>query len=112
MTLMLYRAIFVEIHELFQEILRFESVTLFMKHPVHTEDAFRPTKAKEREICREIIMMQVVFLVGGGFSDVRTLEANGAPPEAFRGLSEDHFGFIAADVDRDPYEARKEDYLR
>ena len=49
MTLMLYRAIFVEIHELFPEILRFESVTLFMKHPVHTEDAFRPTKAKERE---------------------------------------------------------------
>ena len=47
MTLMLYRAIFVEIHELFPEILRFESVTLFMKHPVHTEDAFRPAKAKD-----------------------------------------------------------------
>ena len=34
MTLRLYHAIFVEIHELFPEILRFEFVTLFMKHPV------------------------------------------------------------------------------
>ena len=34
MTLRLYRAIFVEIHALFPEILRFEFVTLFMKHPV------------------------------------------------------------------------------
>ena len=48
--------------------------------------------------------------VGGGFSNVRTLEANGAPPEAFRDLYEDHFGCLAADADRDLFEARKEDY--
>ena len=39
-------------------------------------------------------------MIGGGFSNVRTLEANGAPPKAFRGLTEDHFGLIVADADR------------
>ena len=34
MTLGLYRAIFVQIHALFPEILRFEFVTGIMKHPV------------------------------------------------------------------------------
>ena len=34
MTLRLYRAIFVEIHALFAEILCFEFVTLFVNHPV------------------------------------------------------------------------------
>ena len=33
MTLRLYRAIFVELRALFPEILRFEFVTLFMRHP-------------------------------------------------------------------------------
>ena len=36
MTLRSCRAIFVEIHALFPEILRFEFVTLFMKHLVIT----------------------------------------------------------------------------
>ena len=57
-------------------------------------------------------MTQMASSVGGGFSNVRTLKANGAAPEAFRGLSEDHFGFIAHNADRDPFDARKEDYLR
>ena len=56
-------------------------------------------------------MTRMASLVGGGSSNVRTLEANGAAPESFRGLSEDHFGFIAANADRDSFEARKEDYL-
>ena len=34
MTLMLYRVIFVEIHALFPEILRFKFVTVIMNHPV------------------------------------------------------------------------------
>ena len=34
MTLRLYRVFFVEIRSLYPEILRFEFVTLFMKHPV------------------------------------------------------------------------------
>ena len=46
--------------------------------------------------------------VGRGFSNVRILKANCAPPEAFRGLSEDHFGFTAADADRDLFDTRKE----
>ena len=37
MTLRLYRVIFVEIHALFPAILRFELVTLFMKHPAQKE---------------------------------------------------------------------------
>ena len=56
-------------------------------------------------------MSQTASSVGGGFSCVRTLTANGALPEAFRGLSEDNFGLIVADVDR-LLEARKEDNLR
>ena len=49
---------------------------------------------------REILMTQTSSSVGGGFSIVRTLKASGAPPEASRGRSEDHFQFIAADADR------------
>ena len=44
-------------------------------------------------------MSQTASSVGGGFSYVGTLKANGALPEAFRGLSEDHFGLIVADAD-------------
>ena len=51
-------------------------------------------------ICREILMAQTSSSVGGGFSVVRTLKANGAPPETFGGCSEDHFKFIVADADR------------
>ena len=47
---------------------------------LHIEDALRPAKAKDSHICREILMMQTPSLVGGGFSIVRTLKANGAPP--------------------------------
>ena len=57
-------------------------------------------------------MTQMASSVGGGFFNVKILKTNGAAPEAFRGLSEDHFGFKAANADRDPFEARKEDYLR
>ena len=77
---------------------------------IHTESTFRPAKVKDAHICREILMTQMTSSVGGGFSNVRTLEANGAPPEAFRDLYADHFGFLAADADRDLFEARKEDY--
>ena len=47
-------------------------------------------------------MTRTAFSAGGGFSNVRTLKADGdgAPPEAFRGLSEDHSGLIVADADR------------
>ena len=45
-------------------------------------------------------MTQTASSAGGGFSNVRTLKANGAPPEAFRGPSEDHFQLMAADADR------------
>ena len=37
MIFRLYSEIFVEIHALFLKILRFEFVTLFVKHPVHHE---------------------------------------------------------------------------
>ena len=63
---------------------------------IDTEDA----QKQRTHICREILMTQTSSSVGGGFSIVRTLKANGAPPEAFRGRSEDHFEFIAADADR------------
>ena len=55
---------------------------------------------KRTHICREMLMTQTYSSVGGGFSIVRTLKANVAPPEALRGLSEDHFKFIATDADR------------
>ena len=61
-----------------------------------TEDA----QQQRTHICREILMTQASSSVGGGFSIVRTLKANGAPTETFRGRSEDHFEFIAADADR------------
>ena len=38
MTIRLYRGIFGEIHALFPEILHFQFVTLFMKHPVHSSN--------------------------------------------------------------------------
>ena len=44
-------------------------------------------------------MTHTASLAGGGFSNVRTLKANGAPPEAFRGLSEEYFGLIVGDAD-------------
>ena len=43
MTLKLYRAIFVEMHALFPEILRLEFVALFMRHPVY-KPSFGKTK--------------------------------------------------------------------
>ena len=67
---------------------------------MHTEDAFRPAKTKDSHISIEILMTHTASLAGKGFSNVRTLKDNGAPPEAFRGLSEDHFGLIVADADR------------
>ena len=63
---------------------------------IDTEDA----QKQRTHICREILMTQTSSSVGGGFSIVRTLKANGAPPEAFRGRSEGHFELIAADADR------------
>ena len=38
--------------------------------------------------------------VDGGFSNVKTCKANGAPSETFRGLSKDIFGLIATNADR------------
>ena len=76
-----------------------------------TEGAFRLARAKNSHICREILKTQMASSVSGGFSNERALKANGAPPEIFRGLCEDHFRFIAADADRGPFEARKEDPL-
>ena len=67
---------------------------------IHTEDAFRPAKAKGSHTCREILMTQTASSAGGGFFNVRTLKADGAPPWAFRGLCEDHFKLIVADADR------------
>ena len=67
---------------------------------IHTEDAFRLAKAKEFHVRREILMTQTASSVGRGFSNARTLKVNGAPPEAFGGLSEEHFGLIVADEDR------------
>ena len=78
----------------------------------HTEGAFRPGSAKDAHICRGILTTQIATSVGGEFSDERTLKANGAPPEAFRRLSEDHSRFRAADADRGSFEAQNEDHLR
>ena len=79
---------------------------------IHTqEDAFRLARSKNSHICREILKTQTASSVIGGFSNERALKANGAPPEIFRGLCEDHFRFVAADADRGPCEARKEDPL-
>ena len=56
-------------------------------------------------------MTQTASSVGGGFFDATTLKASGAPLDALRGLSEDHFRLIVADADFRPIEDRKEDYL-
>ena len=63
-------------------------------------------------ISAEILVTQMASSVGERFSNVRTLRVYSASPEAFRELYEGHFGLIAADCDRDPFEARKEDCLR
>ena len=58
-------------------------------------------RQKQRNlISAEILLLQTASSLGGGFPYVRTLKANGALPEAFRGLSENHFGLIVADADR------------
>ena len=41
MIFWLYSELFVEIHALFLEILRFEFVTLFVKHPVYVTVSMR-----------------------------------------------------------------------
>ena len=79
---------------------------------MHTEGAFRPAKGKDAHICREILVMQMASSVREGLSNVTTLRAYGASPEAFRELYEGQVGFQAADADRDPFEVRKEDCLR
>ena len=66
----------------------------------YIQTTIQACKAKDSHICREIFKTQMASSVGGGFSNVRTLKANGAPPKAFRGLTEDHFGLIVADADR------------
>ena len=50
--------------------------------------------------------------VDGGLSIKRTLQADGAPPDDFRGLPEDNVRFIVAHADRGLFEARKEGYLK
>ena len=73
-----------------------------------TEGAFGSASAKDSHIT-----LHMASSVGGGFSNERVLNVDGASPEASRGLFEDHFRFIAADAsDRDPFEAQKEDHLR
>ena len=59
----------------------------------HTEGDFRPASGNDSHITT-----QMASSVGGGFSNKRLLNVNGASPEAFRGLFEDHFRFIAADA--------------
>ena len=48
----------------------------------------------------------------GGLSIGRTLQADGAPPDGFRGLPEDNFRFTVAHADRGLFEARREGYLK
>ena len=50
--------------------------------------------------------------VGGGLSIRRTLPADGAPPDDFRGLPEANFRFTVAQTDRGLFAALKEGYLR
>ena len=49
--------------------------------------------------------------VDGGLSIGRTLQADAAPPDDFRGLPEYNFRFTVAHADRGLFEARKEGYL-
>ena len=60
------------------------------------------------------VRQQMASLVDGGFSNERTLDAGGAPPEVPR-LSQDSqkiIPYIDSDADRGPFEAQKEDHLR
>ena len=50
--------------------------------------------------------------VDGELSIGRTLQADGSPPDDFRGLPEDNFRFAVAHADRVLLEAWKEGYLR
>ena len=50
--------------------------------------------------------------VDGGLSIGKTLQADGASPDNFRGLSEDNFRFTVARADRGLLEGQKEGYLR
>ena len=55
--------------------------------------------------------LQKASSVDGGLSIGRTLQADGASPDDFRGLPEDNFRFTVAHADRGLFEARKEGYL-
>ena len=50
--------------------------------------------------------------VDGGLRIERTLQADGAPPDEFRGLPEDNFIFLLSHADRGLFEARKEGYFK
>ena len=50
--------------------------------------------------------------VDGGLCIERTLQADGAPPDEFRGLPEDNFRFLLSHADRGLFEARKEGYFK
>ena len=67
---------------------------------IHTQDAFRHAKAKDSHVCRDPQDGRLPLSVDGGFSNVRTFKANGAPSKASRGLSKDHFGLIATNANR------------
>ena len=51
--------------------------------------------------------LQMASSVDGGLSIGRTLQAVGAPPDAFRGIPDDNFRFTVAHADRGLFEARK-----
>ena len=68
---------------------------------IRIEDAFRHVKNKGLSYMqRDNHNGRLPLSVDGGFSNVGTFKANGAPSEAFRGLSKDHFRLIATNADR------------
>ena len=56
--------------------------------------------------------LQMASSVDERLSIGRTLQADSAPPDDFRGPPEDNFRFTVAHTDRGLFEARKEGYLR
>ena len=55
--------------------------------------------------------LQMASSDDGGLSIGRTLQADGTPPDDFRGISEDNFRFTVVHADRGSFEARKEGCL-
>ena len=85
----------------------------------YAEGTFMPEDAKDcltfREICRDTLTTvgdckwPLPFV---GLSSRKTLQADGAPPDDFRGLTEVNFRFTVAHADRGLFAVRNEGYLR